>query len=483
MLVWILGLVGLGLMVFIHELGHFVAARLCGVEVEVFSLGWGPRLVGFTHKGTLYQISWLPIGGYCKMRGELVPGIAGGGPQAAGEGPQAAGEGPQAADGAAAGEVAAGPAPAAPGSFLAAPAWRRIIIAALGPVFNLAFAFIVFTLIWWAGFAVYSSDNRVILATDYSLDSFAAPPAAARAGLMTGDRVTAIDGSAVEKFQDILEMVSAAPGRPFRFTVERQTEAGSRTLELAITPELDKDTGAGRIGIYSWVDPVVDKVASGSAAAIAGLRHGDRIVGANSRQVRNTMDFYQELVTKPAKIDLSFTRDGAAESVPLVLAYDGKGVANVGLSFTSGVYRSPRLGLFGALTKSLEETAGTITLTVKGIGLLFQGVNLRNAVAGPLQIVDFIGRAATSGFQIGFGVGLVSFFRFLAFLSVVLFLMNYLPIPALDGGQIVLFVVEIIRGKPLRSQVIWRLQIIGFSVLIMLMLVITLNDVLRFMGR
>jgi regulator of sigma E protease len=120
---------------------------------------------------------------------------------------------------------------------------------------------------------------------------------------------------------------------------------------------------------------------------------------------------------------------------------------------------------------------------VKGIGLLFQGVNLRNAVAGPLQIVDFIGRAATSGFQIGFGVGLVSFFRFLAFLSVVLFLMNYLPIPALDGGQIVLFVVEIIRGKPLRSQVIWRLQIIGFSVLIMLMLVITLNDVLRFMGR
>jgi regulator of sigma E protease len=315
------------------------------------------------------------------------------------------------------------------------------------------------------------------------MDAFASPPAAERAGLMTGDRVTAIDGSAVEKFQDILEMVSVAPGRTFRFTVERTTEAGSRTLDLTITPELDKETGAGRIGIYSWVDPVVDNVSSGSAAAIAGLHRGDRIVGANTREIRNTMDFYQELVAKPAKIDLVFTRNGTSESVPLVLAYDAKGVPNVGLSFQSGVYRSPRLGLFGALSRSAEETAGTITTTVKGIGLLFQGVNLRNAVAGPLQIVDFIGRAATSGFQVGFGVGLVSFFRFLAFLSVVLFLMNYLPIPALDGGQIVLFVVEIIRGKPLRSQMIWRLQIVGFSVLIMLMVVITFNDVLRFMGR
>ena len=108
---WILGIIGLGIMVFIHELGHFVAAKLNGVEVEVFSLGWGPRLVGFTSKGTTYQISWFPIGGYCKMKGELVPSVAGG---------TKAGE-------------AADAAQPAQGSFLAAGPWRRILIAAFGP--------------------------------------------------------------------------------------------------------------------------------------------------------------------------------------------------------------------------------------------------------------------------------------------------------------------------------------------------------------
>ena len=141
------------------------------------------------------------------------------------------------------------------------------------------------------------------------------------------------------------------------------------------------------------------------------------------------------------------------------------------------------MSLGGALKKSAEETWSTITLTVKGFGLLFQGIKLRNAVAGPLRITYYIGTAATSGFELGVGAGIVSFFRFLAFLSVVLFLMNLIPIPAMDGGQIVLFVVEIVRGRPVRSRLIWRLQIIGFSLLIGLSLFVTFSDVLFFMGR
>ena len=135
------------------------------------------------------------------------------------------------------------------------------------------------------------------------------------------------------------------------------------------------------------------------------------------------------------------------------------------------------------MARSLEETWSTITLTVKGIGLLFQGIKLRNAVAGPLRITYYIGSAATSGFEMGIGAGVVSFFRFLSFLSVVLFLMNLLPIPAMDGGQIVLFIVEMIRGKAVRSRLIWRLQVIGFSLLIGISLFVTFSDVLFFMGR
>ena len=258
---FLIGLAGLGLMVFVHELGHFVAAKLNGVEVEVFSLGWGPRLAGFRYHGTMYQVSWLPIGGYCKMKGEMVPGLAGGAGAAGSVGAGAAGE-PVTAP------------PASPvhekGSFLAAASWRRVVIYVFGPLFNLIFALLVFALIWGIGFKVASSDNRVILATDYTLDKFAQAPPATVAGLMTGDRIMAIDGAPVEKFQDILENVAVAPGKPLAVTVQR---AGSGvSTSLVITPELDKETGAGRIGIYAWVDPVVRNVAAGSAAAIAGLR-------------------------------------------------------------------------------------------------------------------------------------------------------------------------------------------------------------------
>jgi regulator of sigma E protease len=465
----LLGLIGLGLMVFVHELGHFVAAKLNGVAVEVFSLGWGPRMIGFTRGGTTYQVSWFPIGGYCKMRGELVPGIAGGGGAAAAGAAVEVPSVPQEKKG--------------DGSFLTAAPWRRIVIAAFGPLFNLLFALAIFTMIWWIGFVIYSSDNRVVLATDYTLDSFVKTPPASLAGLKTGDRVIAIDGAPVEKFQDILEKVSVAPGRKFAFTVTRMVNGSAQTVSLSMAPELDKNTGAGRIGIYSWVDPVVDTVEQGSAGAIAGLRKGDRIVSANDRKISNTMDLYQELAGKPQKIALTYERAGATEQVPLVLMYDEKGAPNLGIGFAALTYRSPHMGFGAAVRQSVDETWSTAVLTVKGIGLLFQGIKVRNAVAGPLRITYYIGTAATSGFHLGFAVGVVSFFRFLAFLSCVLFLMNLLPIPAMDGGQIILFIVEIIRGKPVRSRLIWRIQLIGFSLLILISVFVTFSDILFFMGR
>jgi len=459
---WVLGIIGLGIMVFIHELGHFVAAKMNGVEVEIFSLGWGPRLIGFTSKGTVYQISWFPIGGYCKMKGELVPSVAGG---AATKGePAGAGQRER-------------------GSFLAAGPWRRILIAAFGPVFNLAFALIVFAVIWWAGFSVPSPDNRVILASDYTLDSFAQQLPAAAAGLKTGDRVTAIDGVPVEKFQDILEMVTVAPGKALRMTIQPAASAGGGSQTRTITPQLDKNTGAGRIGIYAWVDPVVEKVLPGSAAAIAGLRSGDRILGAGDRSVRNSMDLEQALADRPAKLRVRYDRGGEESSATLVFKYDDKGAANLGLQFALTLFKSPRLGPLGAMAKSVDETWSTVTLTVKGIGLLFKGVKLRNAVAGPLGITYAIGSAATSGFAVGVGEGFVQFFRLLAFLSVVLFLMNLLPIPAMDGGQIILFLVEAGRGRAVNARLIWRLQIIGFSLLVLVFVFSSINDVGRFIGR
>jgi regulator of sigma E protease len=484
----ILGIIGLGVMVFIHELGHFTAAKMSGVGVETFSLGWGPQLIGFTHKGTSYRISWLPIGGYCKMKGELAPGMAGGGAAEAREaaaketaGARGDAAAPETRDAGAAGAAAVAAAPRyEKDSYLAASPMKRILISVFGPLFNLVFAAVIFTVIWWAGFNTYSSDNRVILATDYALDSFTQTPPATAAGLRTGDRVLAIDGAPVENFQDILEKVSTAPGKHLRLDVRR---ADGQAESLTLTPQLDRDSGTGRIGIYAWVDPVIASVAAGSASAIAGLRAGDRIVSVDGKPVAHTIALSQALKEKPSKAVVGFTRGGAEQEATLVFVYDDKGAVNLGLGFASTAYRSPRVGPGGAVVKSLEETWSTVVLTVKGIGLLFQGINLRNAVAGPLRITYYIGTAATSGFQMGLGAGLESFFRFLAFLSVVLFLMNLLPIPAMDGGQIILFAVEAVRGRPVRARIVWQIQIIGFTLLIGLTLFVTFSDILFFMGR
>jgi regulator of sigma E protease len=453
----IIGFIGLGLMVFIHELGHFVAAKINGVEVEVFSLGWGTKLIGFTRGGTTYQISWFPIGGYCKMKGEASLRVAQDGDLA---------------------DV-----PMEKGSFPSAAPWRRIIIAAFGPLFNVIFAILVFALISWVGYRVFSPDNRIILATDYSLDGFPSPPPATVAGLKTGDRVVEIDGSPVEKFQDILEVVTQSSNRTMVFSVSRQEPGGPQNVRIPVTAMLDKATGAGRIGIYSWVDPVISRVSPRSPAAIAGLRAGDRIVRLDGREVRHSIDVSQALAGHPAKVIVDFQRAGALESVPLVLTYDGKNPPELGIEFAVAAYRSPRVGPGGALATSVRETVNTVVLTVKGIGLLFQGVNLRSAVAGPLRITYYIGTAATSGFQLGVGQGVVSFFRFLSFLSVALFLMNLLPIPAVDGGQILLFLIEMARRKPVRPRLVGRIQFVGFSVLIVLVLLITFSDILFFMGR
>jgi regulator of sigma E protease len=450
----VIGIVGLGLMVFVHELGHFVAAKMNGVDVEVFSLGWGTKLVGFTRGGTTYQISWFPVGGYCKMKGEASWRLA------------------QESDLASV--------PKEKGSFPAAAPWRRIVISAFGPVFNVIFALLVFTAIWWVGFRVFSPDNRIVLATDYTLDSFASPPPATAAGLRTGDRVVGIDGAPVEKFQDIIERVSQSSNQRMVFTVER---GGGETLRIPVTAMLDKSTGAGRIGIYSWVDPVIDSVVPGSPAALSGLRHGDRIREVDGRQIRHSIDFYQALAGRPSKVSVVYERGGTRETAPLVLFSDEKKAQGAGIDFALFVYRSPRVGPLGAVARSAEETLTTVSLTIKGIGLLFQGVNLRSAVAGPLRITYYIGTAATSGFQMGIGQGVVSFFRFLSFLSVALFLMNLLPIPAMDGGQILLFLVEAARGRPVRPRIVGRIQFVGFSLLIILSLFITFSDILFFLGR
>ncbi len=348
------------------------------------------------------------------------------------------------------------------------------------PTSNIFFALIVLTLIWWAGFKIYSDDNRIILASEYTLDSFDTVLPATAAGLKTGDRIIAINGAPVDKFQDILERVSTAPNERLTCQVQRK----DRLLNVQIIPDLDHQTGAGKIGVYAWRDPVVDKVRMDSSASIAGLQQGDRIVSLDGIQIRHTIDLFQGIKDRPEKVELRFFRENVPYTRTLVLHYDEKGLPDLGLTFKLGVFQSQKVHFPGALAKGFGETVKTLSITIKGIGLLFfRGVNFRNAVAGPLRITYYVGSVATSGFSLGLLQGLVSFFRFLCLLSVVLFLMNLLPIPALDGGQVMIFLLEIVRGKPINPKIIYGIQMFGFSVLILLVVIATFSDILFFMGK
>ena len=446
------GIIGFGIMVFVHEFGHFLAAKRLGIEVEAFSLGWGPRLVGFTYKGTDYRLSLIPFGGYCKLKGEV--------PLSLGRGEEADFR-PE------------------PGSFLAAAPWRRIVVAACGPLANVLFAVLVLTAIWWIGFRNYSDDNRIVLASDYTLDRFPATPPATRAGLRTGDRVLQINGIAVDNFQDLLETVSSSPDSALRFTVER----GGQRLEIPVQTELDKDSGAGRIGVYSWRDPVIDRVQPASSAAVAGLQRGDRLLTANGVALAQIIDLSQVLAGKPSELRLRLQRGSTVLERTLVVSYSAEGTPQLGLTFQVNYYRSPRLGPAGALVRGLKETWNTMALTIRGFGLLFRGVSLRHAVAGPLRITYYVGSVATSGFALGVSQGLVSYFRFLCLLSIVLFLMNLLPIPGLDGGQVLVFLIEVFRHKPTSPRVVARIQAISYSLLIMVAVAVTASDILFFLGR
>jgi len=441
------GVLGLGIMVFVHELGHFIAAKRVGIGVEVFSLGWGRKMIGFSRGETSYQLSWVPIGGYCKMKGD---DIFDNGEEMHRE-----------------------------GSFFAASPLRRIIVALAGPLANMIFAVIILTTIWWIGFKIYSDENRIILASDYMNEISAATLPAAKAGLITGDRVIGINDSRIEKFQDILEIVSTSPDKELILYVQRDEQV----LNIRIVPELDLQTGAGKIGVYAWRDLVVDQADPQGSAFLAGLKPGDRITALNGKEVSHTLDLYRVLAEKPQAVTVIYQRGAQKREADLVVSYRDEGSADLGLSFKIKVFSSPDLSLPGALLKGVAETYRTLELTVKGITLLFSGVNLKNAVAGPLRITYYVGSVARSGFELGIGSGLVSFFRFLCLLSVVLFLMNLLPLPALDGGQILIFLIEIIRRKEISPKVIYRIQLVGFSILIVLVVFFTFNDILFFMGR
>lgn len=445
-IIW--GILCLGVIVFIHEAGHFLAARCCGVSVESFSVGMGPVIWHRTIGSTDYRISLLPLGGYCGMKGEKAF--------------------QQALD------QKLSYIPAEPDSFYGVHPGKRICIAFAGPFANLVFACIAFTVIAMVSYTYYSADNRVIMADELYADT--ASPAHA-AGMQTGDRIISIDGTPIQSFADITRAAAVRPNETVPITVSR----GGAVHTFSVTLQMDSATGSGRLGVVSWIEPVVDSVAPESAAAQAGLLPQDRITAINGAAVRNTADIQKAaqglssfvITVERGGEQLEFTYTAAAQEQALI----------DGLYFALPALEAPVYSLFPAILEGIKDTAEMCALSVKSIVLLFQGADLSQAVSGPVRITVMLGDTVKSGFSAGLAEGVSSILNFLALISISLFIMNLLPIPILDGGLILAAVLQLLLRRQIHPKIIYYTQFIGAAIILLIFVFALFNDIQYLLQR
>jgi len=430
-------LCGLAALIFVHELGHFLVARKVGVIVEKFSLGFGPKIFGFTKGGTEYLLSAIPLGGYVKMKGEDYEESS----------------------------------TNTPGSFAAADVKDRIAIAFAGPLFNFLFAIAIYVVVYMVGVPTLS------LVTGEIRDE---SPALV-AGIQAGDKIVEINGEKVRFWDELQKKVHASPGIAMQFKVERD----GNVMDLTITPISEEITNmfgekehVGLIGITPLVQNI-SYIKEGSSAEKAGLQVDDRLIKVDETYIRGWGDLKPAAVDKPGQ-ELSFTVIRNNQEVVVKVTPESKVVKNeegenveigvIGIGM-SGEMISEEYGLFGAIKRSIEETGRLIYMIALSIKKLIAGSVPADQIGGPILIFQIYGEQAEQGFN--------QLIRITALLSINLGLLNLLPIPVLDGGHILFFLIEIIKGKPLSERNRERAQQLGLFMLLGLMVFAFYNDIAR----
>jgi len=430
-------LIGLAALIFVHELGHFLIARKCGVTVEKFSIGFGPKMVGFKSGGTEFLIAAIPLGGYVKMKGED--------------------PGEELED--------------SHGSFSAATVYQRLAIAFGGPLFNILFAIVIYIGVYMVGMP--TNGTAIGKIHDNS--------PAQQADLQTGDRIIEIDGKKTQYWHQLLKIVHNAPGKEMEFVIERDPQT---ILSIPITPKAgetsdlfgDKQT-VGLIGI-EMLQRKIFFIEEGSPADKAGFQVGDDILSIDGIEIRGGSDL-KTAADKPGQ-ELTFRvlRDSQEQIIKvtpeLKMGFDLKGkevrYGHIGFGI-SGVMVTEQYSLPGAILRGLEQTWDRIYLISVSIKKLFTGSISAKTIGGPILIFQVYGQQAE--------LGLNYFIMLTAFLSINLGLLNLLPIPILDGGHILFFLIEIVKGKPISESSRERAAQVGLFMLLSLMVFAFYNDIMR----
>jgi len=434
-------LVLIGVMINIHELGHFWAARYFDVKVEAFSFGFGLRLFGFRRGETDYRVSLIPFGGYVKMAGE------------------------QFGDGLTSGTDAAAAHSDDPRYLLSKPRWQRLIILFAGPFMNIVLAVAVLTGLYMVKYQKVSDADMQAVIGHVMPDS-----PAAKAGITDGDRIVKLDGKVNPTWEDVglKEMESAY--RPMHLTILRN----GKRFDTTVTPTLSDRTGVGFAGWDERGQIQLGDVEHGMPADQAGLKRGDLIVSLNGQPIHSQIKFQE--ITKNSggqPIHIQFQRKGVTHQVtvrPVYAKIDGPARWMIGVIPQPKVdFITTRLSLPDALRESVRENAkGAMMMGEVLKGLVERRMSTKN-LSGPIGIAVETGDAARQGPSV--------FFMWMGVVSLQLAIVNLLPIPILDGGGILMLLIEMVMQRDLSLNVKEAVFKVGF-VCIMLILVFTIyNDI------
>jgi regulator of sigma E protease len=433
---WLLVLIGV--MINIHELGHFWAARFFDVKVEAFSFGFGMKLFGFKRGETEYRVSLLPIGGYVKMAGEL-----------AGDGNPNSGS------------VYVDD----PRSLPAKPRWQRLIIAFAGPFMNMVLAVAVLTGLYMVKFQKIADSDLQAIIGHVMPDS-----AAAKAGIQGGDRIVALDGKPNPNWEDVgLKEVTSAY-RPMHLTIDRN----GKRFDTVVTPVLNDRIGVGFAGWDERGTIQLGQVEPGYPAEKAGLKKGDILVTVNGEPIRSQIKFQEITKNSNGKpIDIEYQRNGEVLKTrvePIFAKLDGPARWMIGVMPQQKLNLvTTKLSFPDALSESVRQNKKGALLMVEFLkGVVQRRMSTKN-LTGPIGIAQLSGDAAREGPS--------AFFMLMSMVSLQLAIINLLPIPIMDGGVILMLLVEMVMQRDLSLNVKEVVFKLGFVTIVALLAFAIYNDI------
>jgi regulator of sigma E protease len=421
-------------LVFVHELGHFMAARWNGVRVLTFSLGFGPKLLKFRRGDTEYCVSAIPLGGYVKM----------------------AGENPE------------DPRSGQPDEFLSKSKWQRFQILIMGPAMNIVLAVIVLAIVLMQGATAPAYMDKPALVGVVPAES-----PAERAGVQPGDLITRLGSAEVSTWEQLEMAVASRPEREVEMVVIRDR----REQRLTIRPDTtelrtrgDARFEIGTIGVLPDVNPSIRALVSGEPAERAGLRPGDVIVSIDGQRMVFASQVSEAISKHPEEtIQMVVRRDGVDQTIAVTPKRQGN-TGRIGINITDAVesFTPSPLQAVGMSVERNIEMSGMIFRTLAD---LFRGEASPRQLMGPVGIAQLSGESAQAGW--------VALFSLMASLSLNLGLLNLLPIPVLDGGHIFIMAIETLVRRDFSLAVKEKMLFAGFVALMALMVTVIYNDLTR----